>query len=101
MNINRDSFLEFDTNTDDLDLLTNQLFRTYFPENEAKFIVNAQDVGRPDLMAQRVLGTQELWWVLLKYNDIDDPWNELYPGQVLKIPSVTSVQSYAMDYEVR
>jgi len=101
MNINRDSFLEFDTNTNDLDLLTNQLFRTYFPETESKFLVTAQDVGRPDLMAQRILGTQELWWVLLKYNDIDDPWNELYPGQILKIPSVTSVQSYAMDYEVR
>ena len=101
MNINRDNFLEYDEATDDVDLLTNQLFRTYFPSTGSKFLVNAQDVARPDLMAARVLGAQELWWVLLKYNDIDDPWNELYPGQILEIPSVTAIQTYAMEHKVR
>ena len=101
MNINRDSFLEFNDEVQDLDLISNQLFRTYFPETGERFLVTAQDVARPDLMAARILGAKELWWVLLKYNNIDDPWNELYPGQTLSIPSLSAIQSYAMEHRAR
>lgn len=101
MQIDRSLFLEVDEKTDDLDLLSNQLFREPFAETDAKFVVNAQDVARPDLMAERVLGSSTLWWVLLKFNNIDDPWNELWPGQILKIPDQSSIESYAVDYKVR
>ena len=101
MDINRDSFLEENAEVGDLDLLSNQLYRDVWPETGMKFIVQSTDVARPDLMAARILGAQELWWVLLKYNDIDDPWNELYPGQVLKIPDDNAIRSYSVNHKVR
>ena len=101
MNLDRDSFLSVDSETKDIDFLSNQLFREYWAETGERVRVESQDVGRPDLISSRVFGSDGPWWMLLKYNGIDDPWNELWPGLVLKVPSEETMQSYAVDYKAR
>lgn len=101
MDFNRDNFLEVDLDVEDIDLLSNNLFRDYWTNTGLRFTVTAREVGRPDLVAERMLGSQDLWWAVMKYNHIDDPWNELYPGLVLKVPSLADLQSYAVDRRVR
>ena len=101
MDSNRDSFLLPDEAIGDVDLLSNCIFRDEWADTGMKFVVKSSDVGRPDLMSSRILGTQDLWWILLKYNDIDDPWNELWPGQILRIPDSDSIKSYLAQHKVR
>lgn len=34
------------------------------------------------------------WWIIGQYNGIVDPWLDMYPGQVLEIPSLDSINDY-------
>jgi hypothetical protein len=46
---------------------------------------------RPDLIADRVYGNPDLWWVIYEFNGIKDPLFDLKPGQVLRIPEIGRV----------
>lgn len=97
---NRDDYLELNEEVGDRDLLTNCINRSFWPDKSLKAVVKSVEVGRPDLLAKRILGNSELWWILLKFNKIDDPWNELWPGQIILIPDTTVIQSYLDEYKV-
>lgn len=101
MDLNRDNFLKVDEETEDIDFLSNQLFREYWEDTGIRAIVSASDVARPDTLSRRIFGSDGPWWMILKYNGIDDPWNELWPGQILKVPNQDTMQSYAVDYRTR
>lgn len=51
-----------------------------------------QLLQRPDLIADRIYGNRELWWVIYEFNNISDPLFELVLGQILRIPSAARVQ---------
>lgn len=56
------------------------------------YVVDAKDIDRPDLISYRLFNTVELWWLVLDYNKITDPYT-LQIGQKLKIPSVDVIKS--------
>ena len=41
---------------------------------------------RPDLISDIFYGTSEYWWLILLYNNIDDPFEGLNVGDQIKVP---------------
>lgn len=97
---NRDDYISIDSAVGDRDLITNEIDRAFWPSIAARATVLGVEVGRPDLLARRLLGDSSLWWVLLKFNKLDDPWNELWGGQEILIPDSDVIQSYLDNYKV-
>jgi hypothetical protein len=59
-------------------------------------VVNAEDVGRADIISRKHYGTQALWWVVCHANDIIDPFAELTLGQVLYLPNYSDLQTQVL-----
>ena len=53
--------------------------------------IKQEEILRPDLISQKAYGQPDLWWVILEYNNIQDPLFELKESQILKIPAITRV----------
>lgn len=51
------------------------------------YTIKQQDVQRPDLICYKIYGTTNYWWMLMRYNNIFDIWNDLYIGQTLNTPN--------------
>ena len=43
---------------------------------------------RPDLISNVFYGTPLFWHLILEYNGITDPYNQLNVGDIIKIPNV-------------
>ena len=56
-------------------------------------IVSGYEANLPAL-AEKYLGDQNMWWILLQYNGLIDPIHDIRIGQVLRIPDRTSLISY-------
>lgn len=98
--LNRSNYLKTGDSTYGKEkILTSNDFTKYnfvYPVSFYKIV--ADDIGRPDLIAIKVYGTQDFWWMLMKYNGIDDIWNELYKGQTIRIPDIRDFNQYANRY---
>lgn len=62
------------------------------PMEEYVYTIDGRDVNNIDGVSYKVYGNEQLWWVLLWYNKINDPYN-LKVGQKLKIPDIRKVLS--------
>lgn len=76
------------------DILTN-----YWEEFETKRPVQYHNVSygdsqRPDLISLKYYGTDQYWWVVCKYNQIDDVWNDLIEGDTIKIPHIQDIREF-------
>ena len=45
------------------------------------------------LLSHKFYGTIELYYMILKFNNIVDPFEEIQPGTIIKIPTTTAIQS--------
>lgn len=68
------------------------LFRTKYAVRQYQLEIG--DVGRPDIISFKAYKSMDYWWIILKYNDIMNPWDELKPEVVLKIPSMRDIQDW-------
>ena len=57
-------------------------------------IVTLEEQKNLPLISYRWYKNINLWWIIGMYNGIADIWLEVLPGQVLQIPSLTSVENY-------
>jgi len=55
------------------------------------YIVTVSTAYRPDKISYEVYGNVTFDWVILYVNGITDPFKELKPGRVLKVPTRDSV----------
>lgn len=56
------------------------------------YTVTSKDLGRPDLIAYLTYSDVRLWWAVCYYNGIRDPLNDMYVGQVLRLPTKAALQ---------
>tara|TARA_R110001606_G_scaffold16031_2_gene64959 strand:- start:6555 stop:6863 length:309 start_codon:yes stop_codon:yes gene_type:complete len=98
---NRDNFLKTITNNAGLEkeLLTNSFSDYVFKYPCTYFIVKGHHLQRPDLISFDNFQRIDLWWFILKFNGIDDVWNELYVSQNLKIPDIRDINNYVNEYK--
>lgn len=48
---------------------------------------------RPDLISYKFYNTVDLWWAILKANNIKF-WGDVKVGQVIRIPNYSSIMNY-------
>lgn len=58
------------------------------------YTVTDVDLLRPDLISFKLYGSDVYWWILMKANDIEDIWNDLYVGMILVVPSFRDIEKY-------
>ena len=89
-----------DTNTvnsvEELDYITSNFSEFVFNRPINTYQVTPSDIQRPDLIAHKVYGKSNLWWIIMKYNKIEDIWNDLSIGQILNIPSILDIDELAI-----
>ena len=57
--------------------------------------LDSYEAYRPDIISFRIYQNTEYWWILLKFNNIIDPFTELKPGLIIKVPSANDIQNFA------
>ena len=91
------------TNDDieEYDHLHNNLsnFRTYYPIQYYR--IESDDIMRPDLISYKVYDTIKFWWLIMMFNNINDTFNEMVVGTLLKIPNVLDIYSFYKKYSLR
>ena len=64
------------------------------------YVMERKYQGRPDLLATVMYGDPSLSWVILSYNNILDPIEELVEGTILRIPTLERVKSVLMNGQI-
>lgn len=68
-------------------------FSDFVFTDEFKFYTLVEsDIQRPDLISYKLYKRMNYWWIVMKLNSIEDIWDDLYVGQILKIPSEDDIQ---------
>ena len=93
----RENFLNIFMNngTPELDLSSGDfelMFRTTIKPR--LYQLDTYEEFRPDVISFRCYKNTQVWWILMKYNDIIDPFNELVAGLVLKVPDFKDIQNF-------
>ena len=52
----------------------------------SRHVVRENDIGRIDLIANRLYGDSSLWWAICMVNAISNPLEDLVVGMILKVP---------------
>jgi len=63
--------------------------------------INQGDIQRPDLLSLKIYGNMAYWWVLCKFNNIDDLWADLIPGEYLQVPSLQDIQDFYIRVKIQ
>ncbi len=64
------------------------------------YTIKYGDIGRPDLISQRVYGTVKYWWIICKFNQIDDVWNDIKAGVSIKLPNIQDIKEFYSSVDV-
>lgn len=67
-------------------------FKNYDFGDVTYTIVKENEYARPDLLAVRTLGSPNYWWFIMWFNGFSDPWHDLVPDTIVKIPSIERVK---------
>lgn len=76
------------------DLVSNSFNDGKFERYKTFYSVKQQDKQRPDLISIKNYEKQNLWWFIMKFNDIDDIWNDYESGYSLSILNKLDIEDY-------
>jgi hypothetical protein len=62
-------------------------------------IIRQTDLKRPDLFSLRLYRNITYWWIISKYNRIDDWFNDVYVGMDIAIPDVQDIEDYYLEFK--
>lgn len=78
------------------DLAFNKFRDFVFNRKKTYYEVKSEDVRRPDLISLKLFRRSNYWWIILKLNDISDPFNDLFEGQILEIPNISDIEEFVL-----
>lgn len=95
LNINRTAYLAVGTVPQTLDYLSAKYLNIKFvvPAKNT-LVVDQSDVANAPGIAFRFYGSADYWWVILLFNGILDPIEELTAGLVLQLPSLADINAF-------
>jgi len=64
--------------------------------SDTLYVLEAKDVARPDIISYAFYGTPSLYWIILWLNNITDPFEGMYPGMLLRIPTFQRLGEYGV-----
>lgn len=82
-----------DGQTVEYDHLSAYFDKATLSQSPLVYQINPEEEARPDLIAQNHYGSWTYWWAVMVFNDIIDPFTELTPGKVLRLPSESDLIS--------
>jgi hypothetical protein len=65
-------------------------------KSDTLYLLEAGDVARPDLISYKHYGTPVYYWALLWLNGIVDPFEQMYAGMLIRIPTVQRLAEYGI-----
>jgi len=79
--------------------LANNYFNTLFKVTSeiTYYAIKRDDLQRPDILSFKFYGSDEYWWILMKFNKIDDIWNDLNIGQIISIPAKSDIDLFYLN----
>ena len=86
---------------EELDFLYNSLSNFVTEYDVAYYRVNAVDLLDPAIISYKCYGVVDFWWVILLFNNIENPFTDLVEGTVLKIPNRLDIYSFQKRYRMR
>jgi hypothetical protein len=78
------------------DLAFNKFKDFKFTAPQRFYEVTDSDITRPDLISYKLYKKVNYWWILLKVNGIEDPWNDLEVGQILNVPASNEIEEFVL-----
>lgn len=63
----------------------------YRIKNSQPYRVSVDDMSNLPGIAFKAYGTTDLWRVILEFNGLSDPLNDVFPGQILNIPQKSDI----------
>jgi hypothetical protein len=92
---NASNFMQLTNDNLDLDIHSAKFKDIRFSVATTQIVeVDASTEANLPAIADKYLGDQNLWWLLLDYNGLLDPIEDIYPGQRLNIPDRKSVIAF-------
>jgi hypothetical protein len=93
---NRSNFYE--TNVVD-NILEADIVMNYFDLFKIKkdvtyHVVSGMDLKRPDNISFRYYRKVNYYWIIMKVNNLEDPFNDLHENQVIIIPDPTDIEDF-------
>jgi len=61
--------------------------------------ISFEEEARPDLIAKNFYGNWTMWWVIMVFNNVQDPFTELLSGTIIQIPSQDDIVSIMNSFE--
>jgi len=76
------------------DLLDNNfnLFKITRPMK--RMTIDRSTTARPDRLSIFAYGVMHYWWILLKFNKIDDVWNDMNVSDQIDIPDILDIEDF-------
>ena len=65
-------------------------------KSDRLYVIEPVDAGRPDLIAYKMYKSPEHYWIILWLNNIADPFEEIYPGALLRIPTLRRLSEFGV-----
>jgi hypothetical protein len=78
-----------DTNTVGVGFWTRKILP--FRSDDVYIKMSAVEALKPSQVTYKLYGKDNLLWLLLQYNNIIDPVEELFPGKVIVLPHPTRI----------
>ena len=83
---------------DHLDATLNRFVMSY-PVNYYR--ITADDVLRADLLSFKNYGSVKYWWIICYVNGIQNPFEDITIGELIKIPNVLDIYEFYKRYSLR
>jgi len=58
------------------------------------YIIKDVDIARWDMISFKHYRSYDFYWIILKVNNINDPWNDIEPGDEIIIPDKRDVYDF-------
>jgi hypothetical protein len=78
------------------DLVSNYWYLFQLKRSYSFVTITHDFIQRPDLLSFALYGTDNLWWILCKVNNIDDIWNDLIIGQIIIVPDINDINDWIL-----
>lgn len=86
---------------EELDFLYNSLSDFITEYSIGYYRVQSSDLLDPAIISYKCYGDVGFWWIILLYNNIENPFTDLVEGMVLKIPNRLDIFSFQKKYRLR
>ena len=82
-------------------ILENDLVNNYWNLLQIKrplqFVtLNRQHLQRPDLLSYQIYGDTSYWWIISKFNQIDDWWADVEIGATISVPDKRDLDDFTI-----